>query len=47
MWIPPAVVYLAAIAAVLFGAFRTMDLRAEGDVNLRADGLDVGSARVK
>ena len=48
MWIPPAAVYLAAIAAVLFGAFRTMDLRAEGaDVNLRADGLDVGSAGVK
>jgi putative membrane protein len=48
MWIPPAAVYLAAIAAVLFGAFRTMELRAEGaDVNLRADGLDVGSARVK
>src|ERR687892_144283 len=48
MWIPPAAVYLAAIAAVMFGAFRTMDLRAEGaDVNLRTDGLDVGSARVK
>lgn len=48
MWIPPAVVYLAAIAAVLIGAFRTMELRAEGaDVNLRSDGLDVGSARVK
>jgi putative membrane protein len=50
MWIPPAVVYLAVIAAVLFGAFRTMDLRAEGagaDVTLRADGLDVGSAEVK
>lgn len=48
MWIPPTAVYLAAIAAVLFGAFRTMDLRAEGaDVNLRADGLDVGSAGVK
>ena len=48
MWIPPAAVYLTAIAAVLFGAFRAMDLRAEGaDVNLRADGLDVGSARVK
>ena len=42
MWIPPAAVYLAAIAAVLFGAFRTMELRAEGP-----DGLDVGSARVK
>lgn len=48
MWIPPAAVYLAAIAAVLFGAFRTMELRAEGaDVNLRADGLDAGSARVR
>jgi putative membrane protein len=48
MWIPPAAVYLAVIAAVLFGAFRTMDLRAEGaDVTLRADGLDVGSAGVK
>jgi putative membrane protein len=48
MWIPPAAVYLVAIAAVLFGAFRTMDLRAEGaDAGLRADGLDVGSARVK
>ena len=42
MWSPPADVYLAAIAAVLFGAFRTMELRAEGP-----DGLDVGSARVK
>ena len=48
MWIPPAAVYLVAIAAVLFGAFRTMDLRTDGaDVDLRPDRLDVGSARVK
>ena len=48
MWISPGAVYLAAIAAVLLGAFRTMDLRAEGsDVRLRTHDLDVGSARVK
>jgi putative membrane protein len=57
MWIPPAPVYLAAIAAVLFGAFRAMDLRADGadvnlraggaDVDLRGDGVDVRAARLK
>jgi putative membrane protein len=42
MWIPPSAVYLSAIAAVLFAAFRTMDLRADGvDANL---GRDVAKA---
>jgi len=48
MWIPPGAVYLGAIAAVLFGAFRTMDLRADGaEVNVRNDGVDVGAVRVR
>jgi putative membrane protein len=48
MWIPPAAVYLVAIAVVLFDAFHTMERRTDGaDQNLRTDGVRVGAARAE